>query len=130
MKEENLLKKMALDAKNRLKHCNYSDRQQSANIIRSIAFQNHIRYINEVQKHKTDVTINVIDEVKDEQKFETKVFELLSKNEDCINPLKELADNKLLKNMSETEKQKYIFELSEKYNQVREKYYRQKRAVA
>jgi len=130
MKEENLLKKMALDAKNRLKHCNYADRQQSANIIRSIAFQNHIRYINEVQKHKTDVTINVIDEVKDEQKFETKVFELLSKNEDCINPLKELADNKLLKNMSETEKQKYIFELSEKYNQVREKYYRQKRAVA
>lgn len=130
MKEENLLKKMALDAKNRLKHCNYADRQQSANIIRSIAFQNHIRYINEVQKHKTDVTINVIDEVKDEQKFETKVFELLSKNEDCINPLKELADNKLLKNMSETEKQKYIFELSEKYNQVREKYYKQKRAVA
>ena len=129
MKEENLLKKMALDAKNRLKHCNYADRQQSANIIRSIAFQNHIRYINEVQKHKTDVTINVIDEVKDEQKFETKVFELLSKNEDCINPLKELADNKLLKNMSETEKQKYIFELSEKYNQVREKYYKQKRAV-
>ena len=130
MKKENLLKKLALDAKNRLKHCNYADRQQSANIMRNIAFQNHIRYINQSQSHKIEVTIKVFDEQKDEQKFETKVFELLTKNEDCINPLKELSDSKLLKEMSEAEKQKYIFELSEKYKQAREKYYKQKRAVA
>ena len=130
MKKNNVLKKLASDAKNRLKHCNYADRLQRANIIRNIAFENHIRYIKESQNDKVDVTITIIDENKMQQKFESKVIELLSKNEDCINPLKELSDSKMLKDMSDTEKQRYIFELSEKYNQVREKYYRQKQAVA
>lgn len=130
MKKNNVLKKLASDAKNRLKHCNYADRLQRANIIRNIAFENHIRYIKESQNDKVDVTITIIDENKMQQKFESKVIELLSRNEDCINPLKELSDSKMLKDMSDTEKQRYIFELSEKYNEVREKYYRQKQAVA
>lgn len=130
MKQENLLKKMAMDAKNRLKHCNYKNKQENANIMRNIAFQNQIRYITENQNRKNEITITIIDERKDQQKFETKVFDLLTKNEDCINPLKELSDSKLLKEMSDSEKQKYIFELSEKYKVVREKFYRQKRAVA
>ena len=128
MKEKNLLKKMALDAKNRLKHMNYADRQQSANVIRNIAFQNHVRHIAENGGKKADLVITVIDDFETSQRFEHKVYELLNKNEDCLNPIKELCDVKLLKTMSETEKQKYIFELADKYTEVRNKFYKQKQA--
>ena len=128
MKKNNLLKQMALDAKNRMKHCDYNNREENANIIRNIAFQNQIRYIKENQVRKNDITITIVDNSKSEHNFETKVYELLSKNEDCINPLKELSDSKLFKNMNDEEKQRYIFELSEKYKLAREKYYKLKQA--
>lgn len=129
MAKNNLLKKLAQDAKNRLKHMDYQNKQENANIIRNIAFENHVRLIKENQNKKTDITILVIDESSNEKKFETKVFDLLERDEDCLNPLKELADNKLFKEMTESEKQKYIFELSERYNKAREKYYKIKQAI-
>ena len=128
MNNNNLLKKLAMDAKYRMKHCTYQNREENANIIRNIAFQNQIRHIKENQVRKNEVTITIIDDSKIQRNFETKVYELLSKNEDCINPLKELSDSKIFKNLSEEEKQRYIFELSERYNRAREKYYKLKQA--
>lgn len=127
-KEENVLKKLALDAKYRMKHCSYKNKQENATIMRSIAFQNHLRSIKESQCRTPEITIKIIDDCVENEKFEKKVFELLKRDEDCQNPLKELSDNKLLSLMTETEKQKYIFELSEKYNMARTKYYKSKQA--
>lgn len=124
----NLLKKLAFDAKYRLKHCTYKNKQENINIKRNIAFQNHIRMIAESECKTPEITIKVINDYAEQEEFQNKVIQLLTENEDCINPLSKLSDNKLLSLMSETEKQKYIFELSEKYNQVRDDYYKTKQA--
>lgn len=128
MEEENILKKLALDAKYRMKHCSYKDKQENATIMRSIAFQNHLRSIKESQLRSPEITIKIIDTTVEQEKFEKKVFALLEKDENCQSPLKELSDNKLLSVMTDTEKQKYILDLSEKYNNARQKYLKSKQA--
>ena len=124
---KNLLKKLALDAKNRLKTCTYQNREENQSIKRSIAFQNHVRMVMESECKTPEITIKVINDYAEQEKFQNKVYELLRKNEDCINPLKELSDNKLLALMTENQKQKYILDLADRYNQVRDDYYKSKR---
>ena len=125
---ENVLKKLASDAKYRLKHCNYNNKQENLNIIRNIAFQNHIRMIKESECKTPEITIKIINDYAEQEDFQNRVIKLLSENEDCLNPLKKLSDNKLLCLMSDSEKQRYILDLSERYNQVRDDYYKSKRA--
>ena len=124
---KNILKKLALDAKNRLKHCSYKNKEENQNIKRNIAFQNHIRMVMESEFKSPEITIKVINDYAEQEAFQNRVYELLDKNEDCINPLKELADSKMLALMTDIEKQKYIFDLSEKYISIRDDYYRNKR---
>lgn len=124
----NILKKLALDAKNRLKHCTYKNKEENQNIKRSIAFQNHVRMVMESECKTPEITIKVINDYAEKEAFQNKVYELLKNNEDCINPLRELSDSKLLAVMSEAEKQKYILNLAERYNTVRNDYYKAKRA--
>lgn len=125
---ENILKKLALDAKYRLKHCNYQNKQEKQNIKRNLAFQNHIRMIRETECKTPEITIKIINDYAEQEAFQNKVIKLLTENEDCVNPLKKLADNKLLSVMTENEKQCYILNLSERYNQVKDDYYKSKRA--
>ena len=122
------LKKLALDAKNRLKHCTYKNKEENQNIKRNIAFQNHIRMVMESECKKPEITIKVINDYAEKEAFQNRVYALLSQNEDCINPLKELSDSKLIALMTEREKQRYIFDLSERYNKVRDDYYKAKGA--
>lgn len=84
--------------------------------------------IRESDCKSPEITIKVINDYAEQEAFQNRVYELLKNNEDCINPLKELSDSKLLSLMTEREKQKYIFDLAEKYNRVRDDYYRSKRA--
>ena len=105
----NVLKQLALDANNRLKHCTYKNKEENQNIKRSISFQNHLRMIRESDCKTPEITIKVINDYAEQEAFQNRVYELLKKNEDCINPLKELSDSKLLSLMTEREKQKYIF---------------------
>ena len=125
---ENILKKLALDEKYRLKHCNYQNKQEKMNIKRNLAFQNHIRMIKETECKTPEITIKIINDYAEQEEFQNKVIKLLKENEDCLNPLKKLSDNKLLSLMTEAEKQRYILNLSEKYNQVKDNYYKSKRA--
>lgn len=124
---KNILKKLAFDAKNRLKHCSYKNKEENQNIKRNIAFQNHIRMVMESECKSPEITIKVINDYAEQEAFQNRVYELLSKDEECLNPLKELVDTKMLALMTDTEKQKYIFDLSEKYITVRDDYYKNKR---
>lgn len=126
MKNDSVLKKLAFDAKNRLKHCTYKNREENQNIRRNIAFQNHVRIITESECKTPEITIKVINDYAEEEAFSHKVYELLKKNADCINPLKELSDEQMLREMNETERQKYILNLAEHYTQVRNDYIRTK----
>ena len=130
MKEKrtnNVLKKLALDAKNRLRHCSYQNKEENQSIKRSIAFENHIRMVMESECRTPDITIKIINDYAEKEAFQNRVYKLLDSNADCINPLKELSDNKLFEAMTEAERQKYIFDLAERYNTIREDYYKSKR---
>ena len=124
--ENNILKKLAMDAKNRLRHCSYKNKEENQNIKRSIAFQNHIRMVMQSECKSPEITIKVINDYAEQEAFQNRVYQLLSKNEDCINPLKELSDSKLMAVMTETERQKYIFDLAERYNNARNDYFKSK----
>ena len=125
---KNILRQLALDAKNRLKHCTYKNKEENQNIRRNLAFQNHVRMVMESECRTPEITIKVINDYAEQEAFQNRVYELLKKDEDCINPLKELSDSKLLAIMTEREKQKYILDLSERYTEVRNDYYKSKRA--
>lgn len=64
-------------------------------------------------------------ESKEDERLYKKVCELLSQNRVVINPIGELADKAKMKNMTDSEKQHYIFELSKKFRQMKERYYRE-----
>lgn len=57
-----------------------------------------------------------------EQELYEKVCRLLEKEEIVINPIKELVDYKYYNTLSLEAKQKYIFELSEQYKNMKLRY--------
>ena len=57
-----------------------------------------------------------------EQELYEKVCKILERDEIVINPIKELVDYKYYNSLSLDAKQKYIFELSEKYKHMKIRY--------
>ncbi len=63
-----------------------------------------------------------------EQELYNKVCKLLDSDTIVINPIKELIDNNYYNSLSLEGKQKYIFELSEKYKEMKARYEREQNA--
>ena len=57
-----------------------------------------------------------------EQELYERVCRLLEKDEVIINPIQELVDHKYYNSLSFEAKQKYIFDLSEKYKEFKLRY--------
>ena len=57
-----------------------------------------------------------------EQELYERVKKLLSRDEVVINPIQELIDRKYYNSLTVEARQKYIFDLSEKYKQMKLKY--------
>ncbi len=120
------IKEYAKEAKARMKNGFWDD----VNIQR----QNDVA-IAANQGKSTDVIMNEYREVLKRKIFETetkedellyrKVCALLSQKRVIINPIGELADKSKMKNMSEAAKQHYVFELSKKFKQMKERYFRE-----
>ena len=66
----------------------------------------------------------------EEQELYLKVCKLLSKEEIVVNPIRELVDYKYYNTLSLESKQKYIFDLSEKYKLMKERYEKEHRELA
>jgi len=60
-----------------------------------------------------------------EQELYDRVCKLLSREEVIINPIKELIDNKYYASLTLEGKQKYIFDLSEKYKEMKLRFERE-----
>jgi len=60
-----------------------------------------------------------------EQELYERVCKLLSREDVVINPIQELVDTKYYSTLSLEAKQKYIFDLSEKYKEMKLKYERE-----
>ena len=57
-----------------------------------------------------------------EQELYERVCKILSRDEIVINPIQELVDHKYYNSLSLESKQKYIFDLSEKYKEMKARY--------
>lgn len=60
-----------------------------------------------------------------EKELYNKVCRILSSDQIVINPIKELVDNKYYNSLSLDAKQRYIYELSEKYKEMKLRYERE-----
>ncbi len=60
-----------------------------------------------------------------DQELYERVCKMLSSDRIIINPIKELIDNKYYNSLSLEGKQKYIFDLSEKYKEMKSRYERE-----
>lgn len=60
-----------------------------------------------------------------EQELYNRVCKLLGSDNIVINPIKELIDNKYYNSLSLEGKQRYIFDLSEKYKEMKSRYERE-----
>ena len=55
----------------------------------------------------------------DDDAFKEKVEYLLSKDEEIFNPIHFLMDEKLMKNLDEPSKERYLFSTIDKYNRIK-----------
>jgi len=97
IKQKGLLYNLAREAKSRMK--NYSKEKS--------VFSN-IQYIN---------TYNEQD-----QQLYSKICKMMEEDRVVINPIKELIDKKYYSTLSLEAKQRYIFDLSDKYKEMKDRY--------
>ena len=65
-----------------------------------------------------------------EQELYERVCKLLDAEDVVINPIQELVDHRFYNNLSLEAKQKYIFDLSEKYKEMKTRYQREHETYA
>ena len=106
------LKLLAQKAKNRLKNVsNNIDQKDSARpAIKRVGLANH-----EYAVIATKIKI-------EDDPIYNKVIKMLSKNPDTHKPLGELIETEIYNNLNETEKQKYILNLSSRYKAIKNKF--------
>ncbi|MCI7003641.1 MAG: hypothetical protein MR904_04795 [Clostridia bacterium] len=106
------LKKMALMAKNRLR-----------NKVR----ENDNKTLQKGDRFKVlfgegvDIKSKII--TKEDAKLYGKVKQMLDENEDIVNPLAKLIDYKIFNKLNDSEKERYLLVLVNKYKQYKIKYY-------
>ncbi len=68
---------------------------------------------------------NSVGSSRDERMYK-KVCEILDRDETTINPIGQLIDNELYSSLDAAAKQRYILELSNKFRELKERYYRER----
>lgn len=61
----------------------------------------------------------------EDEKLYNKVKHILTKDADLINPISRLMDKEFLKDCDDIQRQRYVFSLAAKYEQMRERFYRE-----
>ncbi len=105
------LKRLARQAKNRLGKRNYYNGKGDFKVIDG----------GYLADYKLVLLSN-----KEDEKLYSKVKTILSENEDVINPLGRLVDKTKFSSLSEMDKERYIFNLAEKYRAMKERYKNEK----
>ncbi len=122
---ECIFKQLAKNAKQRLKNRSYKREEilqpQRVN-LQSVNKNTKVqklkcRFMPEIIIRKTDFGIK--------EEFANRVYEILKMEDTILNPIGKLVDEKHMKKLSSENKQRYLFDLSEKYNKIRENYERE-----
>jgi hypothetical protein len=118
IEQVSLMKELAKSAKQRLKQQNYAGedtRSFTKNIIRINSTRNF---------SKPQIVVKLIDEGC-QSEFCEKVKNFLNKmNNDVVtNPMSELVDKCYMESLNPVQRQRYIFDIAEKYNKIKQDYY-------
>ena len=119
--EKNNLKSLANMAKQRLKNGSYTKDMAKSILNKTRASAYFYKNAMSLRKKGLKAEFVTID-LKDE-KFERKVYTMLSNCELLCNPIGKLMDRDYYNTLNDYEQQNYLFSLCEKYNKVKEKYY-------
>lgn len=127
---KSVLKELIQSAKQRLKHNDYGNVIYNEESKRQDKIKtNHVlRMLANKEFKRADITIKSLSSKEDEN-FNKKVIDLLTKNPNSISTFAELVDMEEYKKLSDIEKQKYILNLSEKFVKIKEDYYRKQNII-
>lgn len=130
-KEMSEIKKRALLAKQRMK-MGYWQKilAERERLRRETADSSQIELVNELRKDeyiRSNKRAMGDDFAEREERLYLKVCEILNENENVTNPIGQLMDKHVYDNLDAANKQRYILELSNKFRELRERYYKEKR---
>ena len=124
MKNQSTIYSLAKVAKDRLKHNNYEKTRESYSFNSISPFE---RYLQEnkkqhknIERHENDIVVNSY-----EEEIYKKVCEILSSKVKVANPILELIDKNVFKTLDAESKQQYINKLTDKYNELKQRYYKE-----
>ena len=125
------LKKRALLAKQRLKLGYWEQlRAEREQLLKSAGETDSAqRKVSELQRTRFSREMNGVvgtaDTGKDEQLYK-QVCEMLDSEEDVMNPIGRLMDRDRYESLDDGARQRYILELSKKFNELKERYYQER----
>lgn len=129
-KEISEIKRRALLAKQRLKMGYWQQMQdERERMSRETADISKLEMANAIRKEEFERSNNVAlgdDFAEKEEKLYVKVREILDRDENVINPIGQLMDRAVYDKLDDANKQRYILELSAKFRQLRDRYYKEK----
>lgn len=129
-KEISEIKRRALLAKQRLKMGYWQKMQEERErLTRETADSARLEMANAIRKEEFERINNVAlgdDFAEKEEKLYLKVREILDRDENVINPIGQLVEHSVYDRLDEANKQRYILELSSKFRQLRDRYYKEK----
>lgn len=121
-KNNNQLKMLANLAKQRLLNKEYQNPEPKS-IFNKNASSYFLKNAKALKKLTAQTEFLIISD-KEDEKFVKKVHSILDSQECVFNVLSKLIDKDYYKTLNEIEKQQYMLNVSDRYNKVREEYYR------
>lgn len=122
-KNKSVLKELILSAKERLKHHDYGtvDYNRGSKMQDKIKTNHVLHLLASSEFKRADIIVKPLS-TKEDEIFNQKVINLLKTNPNSLSPLAELVDIEKYKTLTDTEKQNYILNLSEKYVKIRKNF--------
>lgn len=121
-KNNNQLKMLANLAKQRLLNKEYENPEPKS-VFNKNASSYFLKNAKALKKLTAQTEFLIISD-KEDEKFVKKVYSILESSECTFNILSKLIDKDYYKTLNEIEKQQYMLNVSDRYNKVKEEYFR------
>ena len=130
-KEKSELKRRALLAKQRMKIGYWRKMQEERELLLSKSNDSsQLQLLSSLQRseyvRQSGFAFNKERTDKEEQLY-SKVCNILTTDENTTNPIGQLVERDIYEAMDEHNRQRYILELSQKFRELKERYYKEKR---
>lgn len=129
-KEMSEIKRRALLAKQRMKMGYWQKMQEERDKLSAeTEDSSKLTLASDLRKKEYEIRNKVAlgdDFAEKDEKMYIKVRDILDRDENVLNPIGQLMDRNAYEEMDEGNRQRYILELSSKFRELRERYYKEK----